>query len=235
MVTSMKIARVVVVLALAARVAAADTSEAEQLFQQGQAAYDGKRYADAIAAWDRAYQLSKLPAMLFNIAQAHRLAGHCALAVENYRKFVQLDPAAEDKPAAEQFIRELGTCGATTTPATPVTVPHTEDRGRGKRIAGISSGTAGVLMLVAGGYFGNVASGNAADIRTACASGCEWTDIESKDAAGRRAEKLQYVFLGAGAAAVATGVWLYLRGARARDVLVEPQPGGATVKVLGRF
>jgi hypothetical protein len=228
------IGRVLVILAvmLVAPIARADTSEAEQLFQQGQQAYDAKQYDQAIASWDRAYALSKLPALLFNIAQAHRLAGHCAPAVENYRKFVQLDATAEDRPAAEQFIRELGTCGAV---AKPPGGKQYEDRGGGKRIAGISLGIGGMFLLIAGAYFGNEASGNAADIRSACNVGCEWADIESKDAAGRRAEKLQYVFLGTGVAAVATGVWFYLRGSRERAVLVEPQAGGASLKVMGRF
>jgi tetratricopeptide (TPR) repeat protein len=233
------IARVLVMLVLATRVASAD-SDAERLYQEGQAAYDAKRYTDAIAAWDKAYALSKLPALVFNLAQAHRLAGHCQRAHESYRTFIQLDPTAEDRPAAEQFMRELDSCahpGPKTNPAvrTGPTTPRYEDRGGGKRVAGLVIGGSGVAMIAGGIFFGNRATTIAQEVKDACTSGCEWATLEAKDADGRRAATLQYVFLGAGTAAVATGVWFYIRGARAREVLVEPRAGGAVVRVGGRF
>jgi tetratricopeptide (TPR) repeat protein len=228
---------VLFVLALATRVAAAE-GDAESLYKEGQAAYDAKRYTDAIVAWDKAYALSKLPALVFNLAQAHRLAGHCREAYDAYKSFVRLDPSAEDRPAAEQFTRELDSCANPKTPKAPKVPTHSvthEDRGRGRRIAGIVIGGGGLAMLAAGIVFGNRATSIASDIKTACEVSCEWATLESKDADGQRAEKLQYVFLGAGAAAVATGLFFYVRGARARDVVVEPRAGGGVVRVGVRF
>jgi hypothetical protein len=102
-------------------------------------------------------------------------------------------------------------------------------------VAGLVIGGGGLAMIAGGIFFGNSATSIAREIKTACEAGCEWATLESRDAEGRRAETLQYVFLGAGVAAAATGVWFYVRGARAREVLVEPRAGGAVVRVGGRF
>ena len=67
--------RALVILCLLARAALADAPTAEQLYHAGQTAYDDKRYDDALAAWQKSYELSHLPALEFNIAQAYRLRG----------------------------------------------------------------------------------------------------------------------------------------------------------------
>jgi tetratricopeptide (TPR) repeat protein len=236
-VTRMRCPLVLLVLVLATRFAAAD-GDAERLYKDGQAAYDAKRYADAIVAWDKAYALSKLPALVFNLAQAHRLAGNCRPAYDAYKNFVTLDPAAEDRPAAEQFIRELESCALAKPKPVPKPVtgkPRYEDHGRGLRLGGLAIGGGGLVLLATGVYFGNQASSIASEIKKACESSCEWAVLESRDAEGKRAETLQYVFLSMSAATIATGAWLYVRGTRKREVLVEPKAGGAIVKVGGRF
>src|SRR5512140_395048 len=107
---------------IAARAAAADVTDAERLYTEGQAAYDAQRYDDAIAAWDKSYALSHLPGLVFNLAQAHRLAGHCTKAVDAYHRFLQLDPKAEERPQAEQFLHELEPCPAIPKPSKPIDV-----------------------------------------------------------------------------------------------------------------
>lgn len=240
--------RCLVVLVLLAGVAHAD-SDAEHFYKEGQAAYDDKRYDDAITAWTRSYELSKLPALVFNLAQAHRLANHCDQAVESYKKFLELDPASEERPAAEQFLRELQPCKKPELKPIDYTKPkgeqlpsglgtyRTEDRGGGKRTAGLITGGAGLALFATGLYFGNKATSIANEIREACAMGCEWSELESKDASGRSAATLQYVFYGAGAAGIVAGATLYFLGVRAREtqVRVEPTAGGAVVGLGGRF
>lgn len=247
--------RSLIVVALLGNVAHAE-SEAERYYKQGQAAYDDKRYDDAIAAWTRSYELSKLPGLVFNLAQAHRLAAHCEQAVAEYRRFLSLDPASDERPTAEQFLRELEPCKQAVEPPpidhTPPTPPpggpvetlqsglgayRIEDRGAGKRTTGLIVGGAGLAMFATGLYFGNRASTLANEVEAACAMGCEWSTLEDKDASGRQAATLQYVFLGAGAAAMAGGAVLYFLGARAREtqVMVTTPPGGAMVGVSGRF
>jgi tetratricopeptide (TPR) repeat protein len=225
-------------------------SDAERLYKEGQAAYDDKRYDDAIAAWDKAYALSKLPGLVFNLAQAHRLANHCEKAVDAYKRFLALDPQSDERPSAEQFLKELEPCKKATpkpidyNPAKPDGVLPSalgsyriEDRGGGKRTFGLITGGAGIALFATGLYFGNRATSIANEVEEACAMGCEWSTLEDKDASGRSAATLQYVFLGTGAAAIATGTVLYLLGARAREtmVMIETPPGGAVVGVSGHF
>ncbi|MBA2543304.1 MAG: hypothetical protein H0V17_26920 [Deltaproteobacteria bacterium] len=239
--------RLVILLVLATRVASAQAPDAEQLYKDGQAAYDSKRYDDAIAAWSKSYELSRLPALVFNLAQAHRLAGHCTKAVDSYKKFLSLDPQADEKSAAEQFLRELEPCKQEPKPI--VVKPRVEilpsgmgsyrieDRGGGKRTFGVITGAAGIALFATGLYFGNRATSLANEIEAACELGCEWSTLEAKDASGRQAATLQYVFYGVGATAVVGGTVLYLLGARAREtrVVIEPTSGGATASISGRF
>jgi len=225
------------------RIAVAEP-EAERLYNEGQAAYDAKHYDDAIAAWEQSYALGKLPALLFNLGQANRLANHCTRAVEAYRKFLAAAPDAADAPTARDLVRELEPCPDTpkpppkppppkphqVEPRVPVDQqPHVVDHGRGKRVAGVVTLGAGAALLATGIYFGNHATSLANEVEAACTGGCEWATVEDKDAAGRRAAKLQYVFYGAGVGAVAAGAVMYLLGARARSVVVEPRDRGIAV------
>jgi len=222
--------RAFALIALSRVATADDAGDAERLYNEGQAAYDAKRYDAAIAAWDKSYGLSKLPALVFNLAQAHRLAGHCTQAVEHYQRFIALDPQAEDKPAAEQFVRELSPC-----PTTPIDKPTVEyqlvDRGAGKRRAGMIAAGAGVAVFATGLYFGSRASTIANEIEAACAMGCEWSELESKDNAGRRDGFLQYPLYAVGAAGIVGGISLYLLGKSKTRVMIEPHGKGAAVRI----
>ncbi len=221
------------------RAAFADVTEAERLYTEGQTAYDAKHYDAAVAAWDKSYALSKLPALVFNLAQAHRLANHCAKAVEAYHRFLVLDPQSDERASAEQFLHELEPCPATTT--TPLVKPpitdQVVDRGHGKRVAGIVSIGAGTALLATGLYFGIQASSLANDVKAACTMGCEWATLEAKDSAGKRDAKLQYVFLGIGTAGIAAGAVLYVLGTKAKSthVMVEPHGTGASLSWRGSW
>jgi tetratricopeptide (TPR) repeat protein len=233
----------VVTVSLLARVAHAD-GDAEKLYQEGQAAYDAKDYDKAIAAWDQSYALSKLPALVFNLAQAHRLGGHCSKAVEAYKRFLTLDPSSSERPDAEQFLKELEPCpdAAKPIPQVTKTVPdvrvHVEDHGGGKRKAGLVIGGAGIAMFAVGLYFGGQATSKADDVKAACENGCEWTpELADLESSGKSAQTIQYVLLAAGGAAIIGGTALYFLGKSERRIVVEqPKSGtGAVVGLTGRF
>jgi tetratricopeptide (TPR) repeat protein len=107
----------------------APRERARELFEQGQAAYDLGEYDRAVALLREAYQLSSAPALLFNIAQAHRRARQCTRALEVYRHFVRVDPDSPYRADAEAHILALAArCGedpaaAPAAPATPVPAP----------------------------------------------------------------------------------------------------------------
>ncbi len=236
----MKLAAILA-LSLLARVAHAD-GDAEKLYQEGQTAYDAKQYDQAIAAWDKAYALSKLPALVFNLAQAHRLAGHCEKAVDAYKRFLTLDPQSTERPDAEQFLKELEPGCPAKQPAIVKTVPDIklrfEDRGKGQRRAGLVVGGAGLAVFAAGLYFGSRANSLAGEVEDACAAGCEWTpELADKEASGKSATTIQYVLYAVGAAGIAGGAVLWFKGDSKRRITVEqPKTGnGALVGLAGHF
>lgn len=74
-------------IALSVRPASAD--ELGDLMKQGSQAYQDGRYDDAIAKLDKAYELSPKPEILFALAQAERLGGHCPAALTHYKKVLE--------------------------------------------------------------------------------------------------------------------------------------------------
>lgn len=82
-------------------VAAAEETEAREtgsnlsateLFWQGNDAFSGARFAEAIDRYTRSYVLSHEPALLFNVAQSQRQLGDCQAARDAYAKYRQLEP-----------------------------------------------------------------------------------------------------------------------------------------------
>jgi tetratricopeptide (TPR) repeat protein len=88
-------------------------SEAKRLFTEGRALYDLGHYAQAIEKFEAAYRRSQDPTLLFNIAQAHRLAGDCPRALENYQHFLRLDSVSPARAQADAHVQQLQTeCGS---------------------------------------------------------------------------------------------------------------------------
>jgi tetratricopeptide (TPR) repeat protein len=81
--------------ALAPAAAAADDA-ARSLFEAGAIAYAEGRYDDALACFERAYDLAGHPELLYNIALAHDRLRHDAEALASFRAF--LERAPEEAP-----------------------------------------------------------------------------------------------------------------------------------------
>jgi tetratricopeptide (TPR) repeat protein len=102
-------------------------AHAKRLFEQGQAHYDLGEYDEAIAAFREAYEISSAPALLFNIAQSHRLKGDCARALHVYRHFVRLDPNSPHRSSAETQIAALSAQCENKSDAAAPTQPASHD------------------------------------------------------------------------------------------------------------
>jgi tetratricopeptide (TPR) repeat protein len=213
------------------------SGEAQRLYREGQQSYDDGNYATAIESWTRSYELSREPGLLFNLGQAYRLAGRCADALGAYRKFVELDLKSTKRELAQGFIAELTPkCGnkpktkpkVEVKPVAPVVISTTKSRGRTKRIAGISIAGGGVLLIGLGAYYGHRADVLGDEVSRECQDGCVWATVSSRDAEGKRDEKMQWTFVGLGSAAVVTGAVLYYLGWKAdgEHVAVQPVAGG---------
>lgn len=94
-------------------------TEARRLYAEARARFDAREYDTAIAGFRRAYELVPANRLLYNIAQALRLSGHCAEAVRTYREFIAAEPDGQLREYAEARVSALGECREATQPAEP--------------------------------------------------------------------------------------------------------------------
>lgn len=87
-----------------------DASSAEQLYAAGVEDFKAQRYDLAIQKFAAGYRLSAAPLFLYNLAQAHRLKGDCAEALNRYRAFLATDPTGTVRDHAEAHLAELEPC-----------------------------------------------------------------------------------------------------------------------------
>jgi len=65
-----------------------EQKEAERHFQSGVALFKEAKYAEALAEFERAYEILPQPLVLYNIAGCHRELSHYSEAVAYYRRFL---------------------------------------------------------------------------------------------------------------------------------------------------
>jgi tetratricopeptide (TPR) repeat protein len=235
---------------------AAHADSAEDLYTQGQGAYDSGDFKTAVARWQAAYDLSKESGLLFNLAQAQRLSGDCAGALATYERFIvaDTDPTSEQHKLAVDFLHELeGTCPAkpptiaTTSLIThpvntkpPIKTPFDEGRnaapprdrveappaGRSWRIAGLVTGGVGVAALAAGLGFGHHGATIGNEITTACRTSCDWASLKDKDARGARDVTIGNALDVVGVAAIVGGAAFYYLGVRRDNEALAITPTG---------
>jgi len=236
--------RALVILLVCATPALAQPSgrdAAKAHFKSGKALQDAGKYSEAADEYQAAYDNDPRPAMLFNIAQAHRLAGHKKTALDFYQRYLTDEPSGAGAREARQWVTELQRevdaekpvvpdkpvtpTPPVTPPSKPVVAPHPPPQARTTtksspqlRIAGLVVGGIGVASLAAGVAFGLKAQSAADGI-----SGHmdDWT-MEEMDLfeAGQRANRNMVIAYVAGGALVTTGGVLYMLGARTRVVPV---------------
>jgi tetratricopeptide (TPR) repeat protein len=103
-------------------------TEARRLYDEATAAFGVGNYAEAAEKYEGSFKLHPDAALLYNAAQAYRMAGNRARALQLYRNFLRLyggNERAEDArthvAALEKAIGEGETAGAGTQPAPPAT------------------------------------------------------------------------------------------------------------------
>src|SRR6185295_17537727 len=80
------------------------------LYEEGSRLYDVEKYEEAIEAFKQAYVLSPNPGLLYNIAQAYRLWGHCRDSLNYYRRYLAQKPNAPDRAAVQILIGRMSDC-----------------------------------------------------------------------------------------------------------------------------
>ena len=104
-------ATIVLLAAPAAPAQARDERAAEAHFARGVALADAGRWEEAIAAFEDARAAAPLPAVLFNLAEAHRHVGaqHARRALDAYREYLASlgDAPSSNRAVAERRVAEL--------------------------------------------------------------------------------------------------------------------------------
>jgi tetratricopeptide (TPR) repeat protein len=80
---------------------------AERHFERGEKLYALARFAEALDAYQRAFDAEPIADLLFNIAQCHRNLEDYDAAIFSYQKYLELAPEAVNRDAVEQLIRKL--------------------------------------------------------------------------------------------------------------------------------
>jgi tetratricopeptide (TPR) repeat protein len=144
-------------------------SAADELLERGLRSYAVGRYDEAIAAFQRGYELDARPDFLYALGQAQRMRGDCKAAAASYRAYLRTAPPERAAAPARQNLErcEQQLAGAPPpavvepTPAlvTPAPPPPPR-RWRDDRAAGILCGL-GAAALVAGGALWGVGENGA--------------------------------------------------------------------------
>ncbi len=82
---------------------------AARAFWNAKQAYDAGNFAEARDQFQRAYQLTKHPDLLYDLGQAYRRMGECASARQAYEQFLRLAPSS---PLAPRATKHLGSLAA---------------------------------------------------------------------------------------------------------------------------
>jgi hypothetical protein len=253
------------------------TEQARQHYESGTRHYDLGHWDEAIAEFEKAYELRPDPSFLYNLAQTNRRKGDLKRALDLYKNFLRKVPKGPQRDEVEEKIAALQkqideaaskpaavpiepapsapvplAPGAVAVPANdafspaavlppvpnavsdqpstpssavsmPASAPADEGSasrpGRSLRIAGIVSGSVGAAAILTGAFF----SLRVRSLSNKVEGASKFNP--SDESTGQRAETLQWVCYGTGAAAVVAGGVLYYLGLR------SAQPGSAAVNL----
>jgi tetratricopeptide (TPR) repeat protein len=204
--------------------------QAKQYVNDGIAAQNRGDYDQAIELYAKADAVKHVPVLIFDMAQAQRLAGRLDEARKLYEQYLSEAPTGSEAPTARDWINDIKR--RTPPPAapapvvTPIAAPAQPETmtavavpalpGRNLRIAGIATAGVGTVSLAIGiGYWVHSTTLNA-EIAKENPPAFD----RSKDDAGHRANALAYAGGITGGALLIGGAalyyWGYQQGEQAR-------------------
>lgn len=238
-------------------------NQAQALLSEANAHYAARRYDEARAAYQAAYDLTEAPGFLYNIAQSHRLAGQCREAIEFYEKFLSLDPKTTLRAKVEEFVAAMWTCldaekkarqaedskGSASAGQNALAARASVSAGQSPRTArgapsegpsrlpliGLGIAGAGVLALGSAVYFGLSARSTSQEIEAFAGT---WGPAqESDEKAAQRHERFAIILGFGGTAALAGGIATYLltRKANTPGIALVPTEGGVMLSYSSRL
>ncbi|HEY5925491.1 MAG TPA: tetratricopeptide repeat protein [Kofleriaceae bacterium] len=245
---------IAVLVAVAAPAAAGPTAveQAKARFKQGKAYQDVGQYERAAAEYKAAYELDRRPEMLFNVAQAYRLAAKKQDALDYFKRYLDAQPSGAGADEARKHVAALTMeleeekraqqaqpvepppveKPLPVEPPPPVATVETRNSPT-LRIAGLATAGAGVIALAVGVKFGLDARADADAISNKDMSA--WTaEDKARFENGEAANRNMAIAYGVGGALVIGGAVMYFVGSRTQVTpVVAPQSAG--LAVMGRF
>lgn len=97
-------------IAVPSRTAFADdpaTRAARRHFERGEKLFTLGKYDEALEEYQTAYDAKPLPAFLYNIGQCYRNLGDLDQAIFSFKRYLKLDPEAENRESVERLIEDL--------------------------------------------------------------------------------------------------------------------------------
>lgn len=230
-------------------------NKARELAEKGRKHHDAGDYAAAVAAFKEAYVLAPSPSLLFNIAQAYRLAGNCDESAWMYRRFLDTDPRGTQRQLAETHLGAVEKCGSgglritvippkletkTPAPAEPALTVSQAGAPRSDRYkrAGMYTAVGGGVLLIGAALFAIDAHRASESVEDTYKRGGRWQDVQPIDARGERSETIATVLGVGGGVAMVSAAVLYGLGKRyesANHFAVAPTKNGAQVSMSWGF
>jgi len=233
----------------------AAVKKAKGHYRSAETHYEVGEFRKAITEYKEAYRLSQAPALLFNIAQAYRLAGNADQALYFYRGYLRQVPGAPNRADVEELVKsmearvtsdrqrdqEMQALAERRRQAElrELEASRKNKRGqRGLRLTGIVTGAVGLAMIGTSGIFALSARSDWRDINELSESEGRWSPaFQDRYNAAESKETLSTVFLVTGSAAVVAGGIVYWlgrdRSGPERQVVLAP--GIGSLNVVGRF
>jgi tetratricopeptide (TPR) repeat protein len=232
-------------------------NKARALADRGRAAHDQHDYAGAIAAFTEAYAIAPAPALLFNLAQAYRLAGRCDDASLMYRRFLASNPPDDARALAEIHLVAVERCAhkldvvadpkpakiaLPKAPLHPAVIGDNRSAHGTHAKIGLGLAIGGAVALGVAGYYALDAHDTSQEVQRRYQGGEKWKQLAELDAKGERSATIARVAGVTGLVAAAVGATVMVKEHRAkkreggkRTVVVAPLARGANVSLMWRY
>ena len=214
--------------------------EARGLCRAGRAAFDGGRYEEAMGHFERAYELSRRPGLLYNIGHTAQLMGTRDRAIEAFEQYLVLNPEGDRRETVEARLSVLrrepdpapdGQTDVVEPPRPDVATEQAPDPVEAPSRAGPIALVAGGAALAIGGAVSLGLAASSASTVTNAPQDTPWSDVEGDHDAAVRRRGIGIALASVGVAlAVAGSIWWSKVGSH-----TEVAVGPAGVRVRGSF
>ena len=213
--------------------------EARALYSAGEIAYNEGRFQSALEYFQRAYELSSRPALLYNIGSAAERVRQDDVALAAFEQYLTEVPEAPNRAAVQARIEILRAAIAERAARPEVTPDEEPDAEPEQEVAGSAPGAsedsggsvvpwilvgAGGGVAVLGAVFMGLGFKDAGTV-TDAPQGADWSSVSGAYDRAPRRQGIGLALVGVGVAAAVTGVVLAVTGGSDDDASADSDSG----------